>query len=156
MHASLLQYCSSFPTPLQTPLLRTMLTCMVVIHSRSIFRIPLASSFLTPSITRAACLRHDGYCPTTLCSSRPDSNKRTFFAPRKKAQIPLYSSLNCVGRASGLATASVEGVASDRYKSLTPPTSFDDGTRPFQVTTPIYYVNDKPHIGHAYTSIGKY
>ena len=25
--------------------------------------------------------------------------------------------------------------------------------RPFQITTPIYYVNDKPHIGHAYTSI---
>lgn len=29
----------------------------------------------------------------------------------------------------------------------------DDGLlRPFQITTPIYYVNDKPHIGHAYTS----
>jgi len=25
--------------------------------------------------------------------------------------------------------------------------------RPFYVTTPIYYVNDKPHIGHAYTTI---
>ena len=25
--------------------------------------------------------------------------------------------------------------------------------RPFYITTPIYYVNDKPHIGHAYTSI---
>ena len=34
----------------------------------------------------------------------------------------------------------------------TPPTSFDDGQRPFEITTPIYYVNDKPHIGHAYTS----
>eukprot|EP00977_Amphora_coffeiformis_P029695 scaffold42408_cov176-Amphora_coffeaeformis.AAC.4 len=31
-------------------------------------------------------------------------------------------------------------------------TSFDDGKRPYQITTPIYYVNDKPHIGHAYTS----
>lgn len=29
----------------------------------------------------------------------------------------------------------------------------DDVKRPFQITTPIYYVNDKPHIGHAYTSI---
>ena len=28
----------------------------------------------------------------------------------------------------------------------------DDGTSPYQITTPIYYVNDKPHIGHAYTS----
>lgn len=34
----------------------------------------------------------------------------------------------------------------------TPATSVDDGTSPFQITTPIYYVNDKPHIGHAYTS----
>lgn len=25
--------------------------------------------------------------------------------------------------------------------------------QPFYITTPIYYVNDKPHIGHAYTSI---
>ncbi|GAX24564.1 methionyl-tRNA synthetase [Fistulifera solaris] len=40
------------------------------------------------------------------------------------------------------------------YSSLgTTATSFDDGKRPFQITTPIYYVNDKPHIGHAYTSI---
>lgn len=34
----------------------------------------------------------------------------------------------------------------------TPATPFDDGTSPFEITTPIYYVNDKPHIGHAYTS----
>ena len=34
-----------------------------------------------------------------------------------------------------------------------PKTSHDDGIRPFQITTPIYYVNDKPHVGHAYTSI---
>ena len=31
-------------------------------------------------------------------------------------------------------------------------TSFDDGSGPFYVSSPIYYVNDKPHIGHAYTS----
>lgn len=36
---------------------------------------------------------------------------------------------------------------------LTPATPFDDGTSPFEITTPIYYVNDKPHIGHAYTSL---
>jgi len=28
----------------------------------------------------------------------------------------------------------------------------DDGKSPYYITTPIYYVNDKPHIGHAYTS----
>lgn len=49
--------------------------------------------------------------------------------------------------------------ASRRYRSTlsaatigTPATSVDDGTSPFEITTPIYYVNDKPHIGHAYTS----
>ncbi len=25
--------------------------------------------------------------------------------------------------------------------------------KPFYLTTPIYYVNDVPHIGHAYTTI---
>ncbi len=27
------------------------------------------------------------------------------------------------------------------------------GAKPFYLTTPIYYVNDKPHIGHAYTTL---
>jgi len=35
----------------------------------------------------------------------------------------------------------------------TPSTPFDDGECPYFITTPIYYVNDKPHIGHAYTSV---
>ena len=39
------------------------------------------------------------------------------------------------------------------YATKTPATEFDDGVSPFQITTPIYYVNDKPHIGHAYTSL---
>jgi len=25
--------------------------------------------------------------------------------------------------------------------------------KPYYLTTPIYYVNDKPHIGHAYTTL---
>lgn len=29
----------------------------------------------------------------------------------------------------------------------------DGKGRPYYVTTPIYYVNDKPHIGHAYTTL---
>ncbi len=36
----------------------------------------------------------------------------------------------------------------DRRESL--PMS---GRRRFYITTPIYYVNDKPHIGHAYTTL---
>jgi len=26
-------------------------------------------------------------------------------------------------------------------------------TQPFYITTPIYYVNDVPHLGHAYTTL---
>ncbi len=26
-------------------------------------------------------------------------------------------------------------------------------SRPYYITTPIYYVNDVPHIGHAYTTL---
>jgi len=37
--------------------------------------------------------------------------------------------------------------------SPTPPTPFDDGRSPYEITTPIYYVNDRPHVGHAYTSL---
>ncbi len=33
------------------------------------------------------------------------------------------------------------------------PRGADKLSKPFYVTTPIYYVNDKPHIGHAYTTI---
>lgn len=29
----------------------------------------------------------------------------------------------------------------------------DEGKAPIYITTPIYYVNDKPHIGHAYTTL---
>ncbi|HEY2540266.1 MAG TPA: class I tRNA ligase family protein, partial [Stellaceae bacterium] len=28
-----------------------------------------------------------------------------------------------------------------------------DAARPFFITTPIYYVNDQPHLGHAYTTV---
>eukprot|EP00580_Thalassiosira_gravida_P017836 CAMPEP_0201658382 /NCGR_PEP_ID=MMETSP0494-20130426/1278_1 /ASSEMBLY_ACC=CAM_ASM_000839 /TAXON_ID=420259 /ORGANISM="Thalassiosira gravida, Strain GMp14c1" /LENGTH=591 /DNA_ID=CAMNT_0048135361 /DNA_START=41 /DNA_END=1816 /DNA_ORIENTATION=- len=48
-------------------------------------------------------------------------------------------------------TSSVEQLSSTSVG--TPSTPFDDGTGPFEITTPIYYVNDKPHIGHAYTSL---
>jgi len=50
-------------------------------------------------------------------------------------------------------TARTTRCFSNAPNSKTPQTVFDDGTSPFQITTPIYYVNDKPHIGHAYTSL---
>jgi len=39
-------------------------------------------------------------------------------------------------------------------RSTAPATAADAADAgPFQITTPIYYVNDRPHIGHAYTSL---
>src|SRR5271170_3877589 len=52
------------------------------------------------------------------------------------------------GRARRLLHAR-SGVA---LKPLFQETGMPDG-RPFYITTPIYYVNGKPHIGHAYTTI---
>ncbi len=49
-------------------------------------------------------------------------------------------------------SSATTGEITETSTTLTPPTSFDDGMAPFEITTPIYYVNDKPHIGHAYTS----
>jgi len=57
----------------------------------------------------------------------------------------VFASLAARAKSSGLGAVDVG----------TPATAFDDGKRPFQITTPIYYVNDKPHIGHAYTSTGE-
>lgn len=64
-----------------------------------------------------------------------------------KAYLPSFSrsfASGTVSRKSPIAlAASIIG---------TTPTPVDDGISPFEITTPIYYVNDKPHIGHAYTS----
>ena len=53
----------------------------------------------------------------------------------------------------GLKISSSSSSSSLLAATKTPVTAFDDGNSPFQITTPIYYVNDKPHIGHAYTSL---
>jgi len=63
-----------------------------------------------------------------------------------RAFVPSHSRsfvARTVSKASRIAVGSTIG---------TPATSVDDGKSPFEITTPIYYVNDKPHIGHAYTS----
>jgi methionyl-tRNA synthetase len=60
------------------------------------------------------------------------------------------SSRRAQSGASAFLASTAEAVTSGLIG--TPETSFDDGTSPFEITTPIYYVNDKPHIGHAYTS----
>jgi hypothetical protein len=80
-----------------------------------------------------------GYLSTSKNSAQP---RRVF------AIIPSSLSTR-----HSYATTTRSSYASCRLHALgTPATAVDDGKRPFQITTPIYYVNDKPHIGHAYTS----
>jgi hypothetical protein len=74
------------------------------------------------------------------------STKNVFpLGSRRSQQLLLLQHLAGCGRRSIQTTLSSDILG-------TPATSVDDGKRPFQITTPIYYVNDKPHIGHAYTS----
>jgi hypothetical protein len=69
-----------------------------------------------------------------VITSRSRSTANTFSS---------YARLSTAAPASSTSSGSIVG---------TPATSFDDGVSPYEITTPIYYVNDKPHIGHAYTS----
>jgi methionyl-tRNA synthetase len=67
-----------------------------------------------------------------------------------KAYIPSRLSRS-FATASSKGSSTTTALASSSIIG-TPPTPVDDGMSPFEITTPIYYVNDKPHIGHAYTS----
>ena len=44
-------------------------------------------------------------------------------------------------------------MAADEAAAATPAAAAEAGRPPFYVTTPIYYVNGQPHIGHAYTTL---
>ena len=72
------------------------------------------------------------------------------FAPASLRKSSFHSKAEQIVRAKSIVRRqrSARSVAHG-----TPETTYDDGIRPFQITTPIYYVNDKPHIGHAYTSV---
>eukprot|EP00560_Eucampia_antarctica_P002056 CAMPEP_0197833438 /NCGR_PEP_ID=MMETSP1437-20131217/19030_1 /TAXON_ID=49252 ORGANISM="Eucampia antarctica, Strain CCMP1452" /NCGR_SAMPLE_ID=MMETSP1437 /ASSEMBLY_ACC=CAM_ASM_001096 /LENGTH=580 /DNA_ID=CAMNT_0043437503 /DNA_START=150 /DNA_END=1892 /DNA_ORIENTATION=+ len=67
----------------------------------------------------------------------------SFLYPSSRNQMPQRKRANCLVENRHFSALKAAG---------TPVTSFDDGKSPFEITTPIYYVNDKPHIGHAYTS----
>jgi len=80
-------------------------------------------------------------CSSTIRRAGVASCRRTVAKPFVVQTAPV-----AVKSSSRRCSTSVSAVG-------TPATSFDDGKSPFQITTPIYYVNDKPHIGHAYTSL---
>lgn len=104
----------------------TMMSVALVVGSASL---RMASAFTT-SVPRSASFRVG---PSVL------SNKQKAFAGIQSSHRQQIS--RCF-------SSSVQVEA-----TKTPPTAVDDGVSPFQITTPIYYVNDKPHIGHAYTSL---
>ena len=106
-------------------------------------------------------------CLTLLAGSasyRPAHAFTTTAFSRMRSSLPLSSlKTNDIHRCFAGSSAAVRSTRSfattTRYttstviRHATPSTSVDDGKSPFQITTPIYYVNDKPHIGHAYTSL---
>jgi len=104
----------------------TMMSVALVVGSASL---RMASAFTT-SVPRSVSFRVG---PSVL------SNKQKAFAGIQSSHRQQIS--RCF-------SSSVQVEA-----TKTPPTAVDDGVSPFQITTPIYYVNDKPHIGHAYTSL---
>lgn len=82
--------------------------------------------------------------------SSPSSPTATTATSRALKYLPRNNRISNRDLAISSALASTASPSSSIIG--TPSTSFDDGTSPFEITTPIYYVNDKPHIGHAYTS----
>lgn len=92
----------------------------------------------------ALTLKHSrGYLPTSSRNSAARLQRAAFTPPSLKRH----------GYSTTTTTASRSAASSCLNAVVgTPATLVDDGQRPFQITTPIYYVNDKPHIGHAYTS----
>jgi methionyl-tRNA synthetase len=76
--------------------------------------------------------------------------------PQSKSTQPSHSTQShyVINTVLSLTSTSTSTSTTEATETIlgTPATPFDDGKSPYQITTPIYYVNDKPHIGHAYTS----
>lgn len=70
------------------------------------------------------------------------------FAPTRNIKA-VTSSWSLQRQAETVTSTPISLYFHRRYITTLSASSMD---RPFQITTPIYYVNDKPHIGHAYTS----
>ena len=88
---------------------------------------------------------------TLLSSARPavpaDGRDDTGFGPVGPRRSVRPSSS---GERSSRSSAPSRGSATGGVRAAM---EADAGARKFYVTTPIYYVNDVPHIGHAYTTV---
>ena len=91
--------------------------------------------------------------PTATRAFTSSSSNHMHQCAKNKVFLPFLRSSKQQLCSSTRLFSSTAIAAEPKTKIGTPSTSFDDGTSPFEITTPIYYVNDKPHIGHAYTSL---
>lgn len=106
-------------------------------------------ALLTAPAARAFTARAATGSFSSLVASSTASGRPQRSQPLRQLQLQRRRPRRCAAPAL-LSSTSVEPAPS---AAGTPATPFDDGASPFEITTPIYYVNDKPHIGHAYTSL---
>jgi methionyl-tRNA synthetase len=91
-------------------------------------------------------MRVNGMTLALVLAAHAPRATRAFVAHHRRRAFSSAAAARVGGPSSPSAAAAAAAAG-------TPPTPFDDGVSPFEITTPIYYVNDKPHIGHAYTSV---
>lgn len=106
------------------------------------FRIP--SSFTTTRLTWSSSLSsYDGLHRSKVTSARICRTLSTT-SSASATRGPPHSSLSA---SNDHDSSSLRHLFSDARSAL------HNVPKPFMVTTPIFYVNDKPHLGHAYTSV---
>lgn len=97
--------------------------------------------------TAAYCVANQGVSAFTKLG------KATNFGRTSRSIVSPTTRINTGVVSTSTSNRSHFVCTSTQQLSASPRTTFDDGTSPYFITTPIYYVNDKPHIGHAYTSV---
>lgn len=141
-------------TTMKTPVIHAFTTTFTYVRSMPQQQLVVVSSPRTSSsflslATSSPATRFATSTTTGRGNYRVANRKR-----QQEKQLLLRDHLRLCQSYSERSSCSSDG-ENTRSSTLvpTPPTSFDDGHSPYEITTPIYYVNDKPHIGHAYTSL---
>ncbi|CAN0184691.1 unnamed protein product, partial [Laminaria digitata] len=83
------------------------------------------------------------------------AHRSSAFMPRALGVGSSRATAAARSRSAAAAAAAAATPPPSAGTAATTPTSPTAATskKPYYVTTPIYYVNDKPHIGHAYTTL---
>ena len=96
------------------------------------------------------------------CDATPQSARRRrrigrAAAPRPRTELvrarSRHGSATAASRSAPLVAAFAARLASSRWRASDGPPVESTAMERYYVTTPIYYVNSTPHIGHAYTTI---